>query len=140
MIENFTPWSALAGGGLVGLAFLFVFLLFGRIEGISGILGNIIGKTWQRDFGTLDWRIGFVVGLIAAPLVYWAVGGGTIPFEIKTTPWLLVLSGLLVGFGARLGNGCTSGHGICGISRLSLRSIIATLVFLGTAVVVNLIW
>lgn len=134
MIENFTPWSALAGGALIGLAFLGVFALFGRVTGISGILGVVIRGTREG----LDWRFSFIIGLIVAPLLFGQLSNNPIEFEIRGSSWLLILSGLLVGFGTRYGGGCTSGHGICGISRFSLRSIMAVLTFMATAVAVNL--
>lgn len=134
MIENFTPWSALAGGALIGLSSLLVFALFGRPSGISGILGNALSGLMPG----LDWRLGFLAGLIGAPLLYGVFNSAPIAFEINTTTWLLVLAGLLVGFGTRLGNGCTSGHGISGISRFSLRSILAVLTFMVVAIVLNI--
>lgn len=136
MIENFTPWSALAGGALIGLSSLGLFALFGRVAGISGILGRLIGA--PRD--DADWRIAFVAGLILAPLMYGFVTGASLPFQVQGHTGILILAGGLVGFGTRLGNGCTSGHGICGISRLSLRSLISVAVFMATAVIVNLVF
>ena len=135
MIENFTPLSALAGGALIGLASLGIFALFGRVSGISGILGRLIEGA--RD--GLDWRVGFGVGLVAAPLIYSLFVAAPIVFESSASLWVLALAGVLVGFGTRLGNGCTSGHGISGISRFSLRSLIATCTFVGVAVLVNFV-
>ena len=141
MIENFTPWSALAGGALIGLSSLGVFALFGRVAGISGIVGNLMnGNLMSGSLDDLDWRIGFVAGLVIAPLIYVFVTGVTLPFSSAASTWVLILAGLLVGFGSRLGNGCTSGHGICGISRLSIRSMISVGVFMATAVVLNLVF
>lgn len=125
---NFTPISALLGGVLIGLSAA-VFILFnGRIAGISGIVGGLLKPANKAD---ALWRGAFVAGLIIAPLAYQLVT--TTPKVIINTPWPgLIVAGLLVGFGARLGSGCTSGHGVCGISRLSPRSIVATLTFMAT--------
>jgi uncharacterized membrane protein YedE/YeeE len=121
----FTPSSALAGGVLIGIAAAMFVLLNGRIAGISGVLGGLL----RPARGDLAWRIAFVV-LIAAPLLYVSVAPQP-SLRIDTTYGALVLAGVLVGFGTRLGSGCTSGHGVCGLSRLSLRSLVATLAFMG---------
>ena len=125
----FDPVSALVGGALIGLAAVLLMLLNGRIAGVSGILGEaLIGA----DRG---WRIAFLIGLVAAPLLLGATG------HALPMPWMpssfavVIAAGLLVGFGTRLGGGCTSGHGVCGIARVSPRSITATLVFMATAMV-----
>jgi uncharacterized membrane protein YedE/YeeE len=121
----FTPWSALAGGALIGVAAAMFVLLNGRIAGISGILGGLI----RPRKGDIAWRAAFVIGLIAAPLIYALVR--TAPsIRIDTGFGGLVIAGLLVGVGTRYGGGCTSGHGVCGIARLSPRSLIATVVFM----------
>lgn len=132
-IVNFTPLPALVGGVLIGLASLVVFAFLGRIIGISGIVGQLLKLP---PAGTL-WKLCFVAGLIASPLLYQAVSGRAIPIEMTSNTWILIAGGLLVGFGTRLGNGCTSGHGICGISRFSLRSIIATVIFMVVAIATN---
>lgn len=128
-MENFTPVSALIGGGLIGLAAVLMMLLNGRIAGVSGIAGGLIVPV----AGEWPWRLAFVLGLIAGPLVYMALGGRLpdIQFPISSPLWL-ISAGLLVGFGTRLGSGCTSGHGVCGISRLSVRSLVATVAFMFT--------
>ena len=128
----FTPWSAAAGGLLIGLAAVLFALLAGRIAGISGIVGGLL----RPVRGEIAWRVAFVAGLLAAPLLYRLWAG---PFEMRieaSTPMLLA-AGLLVGFGSRLGSGCTSGHGVCGLARRSPRSLAATLAFMaaGFAVV-----
>lgn len=131
--EAFTPWSALAGGVLIGLAAALMVVLLGRIAGISGIVGNLLQPaTWGavRQWG---WRVAFVVGMVAAPVV-WQWFAPLPAMEMPANPWAIVLAGLLVGFGTRLGSGCTSGHGVCGLSRLSLRSLAATLMFMATGV------
>ena len=122
---QFSPLSAFSGGFLIGLAAAAFILLHGRIMGVSSILGGLIGSA-KGDRG---WRLSFLAGLIAAPLL--AKLMGFMPsVRIDQSLLGLVFSGLLVGFGTSLGNGCTSGHGVCGIARLSSRSIIATLTFM----------
>jgi uncharacterized membrane protein YedE/YeeE len=124
--------SALLGGVLIGVASSLLMLLAGRIAGISGILGGSL------TLATADksWRLAFISGLIAAP-VLGGLMGHPLPTPQMPSNWLLIVgAGLLVGFGARLGGGCTSGHGVCGIARLSQRSIVATVVFMASAIVV----
>jgi uncharacterized membrane protein YedE/YeeE len=131
-MTNFTPVSAAIGGGLIGLSAVLLMLLTGRVAGISGIFGGCLG------FGINDkgWRIAFVAGLILAPLIASWIGYA-MPSPQMPASWAVVIAaGLLVGFGTRLGGGCTSGHGICGIARLSGRSITATAIFMFMAVVV----
>jgi uncharacterized membrane protein YedE/YeeE len=131
-MTDFTPVSAAIGGGLIGLSAILLMLLTGRIAGISGIFAGCLG------FETSDkgWRVAFIAGLILAPLIAgWA--GYPLPSPQMPASWAVVVAaGLLVGFGTRLGGGCTSGHGICGIARLSGRSIAATAIFIFTAIVV----
>ena len=122
----FTPWSSLAGGALIGLAAAMLALLNGRIAGISGVLGGLL-KPVRGDIG---WRVAFVVGLLSAPLLY-LLSGMEIHTQIDSGNAALVLAGLLVGVGTRYGSGCTSGHGVCGLSRLSGRSLAATATFMG---------
>jgi uncharacterized membrane protein YedE/YeeE len=131
-MANFTPLSAAIGGALIGLASALLIVFAGRIAGISGILGATLGL----GTGERAWRIAFIAGLILAPVAAMLVGY-PVPMPQMPTSWVVIVAaGLLVGFGARLGGGCTSGHGICGIARLSKRSIVATLVFMGAAVIV----
>ena len=123
----FTPWSALIGGALIGLAAVLLALFNGRIAGISGIVGALLPP--QRQGGA--WRWAFVLGMLAATLLYQLFA--PVPASASPASWpVLVIAGLLVGFGTRLGSGCTSGHGVCGLSRLSLRSLVATLCFMAT--------
>lgn len=124
--HEFTPWSALAGGALIGAAAAVLVLGNGRIAGISGILGGLLSP--RR--GDMAWRAAFLIGLIASPALY-AVFAPLPALRIDAGPMALVLAGLLVGLGTRYGSGCTSGHGVCGLSRLSLRSLVATLMFMG---------
>ena len=125
--SQFTPWSALAGGAVVGIAVASLMLLNGRVAGISGIVGGL----FKMQKGDMDWRIAFVAGLIAAPLV-WQLFASLPAIRIDGGYAAMAIAGLVVGIGTRYGSGCTSGHGVCGLSRLSPRSIIATLVFMGT--------
>jgi len=125
--NHFTPWASLAGGVLLGLASALFILLNGRVLGISGILGGLL----RPRAGDAGWRIAFVAGLLAAPAV-WSLFAAPVVPRIEAGPALLVVAGLLVGWGTRYGSGCTSGHGVCGLSRLSPRSLVATLAFMGT--------
>jgi uncharacterized protein len=131
-MSAFDPNSALVGGGLIGLASALLMLLNGRIAGISGILGGAL-TTSVRD---KIWRVLFIAGLISAPIVI-GLFGHPLPEPQMPASWLLIVAaGTLVGFGARYGGGCTSGHGVCGIARLSARSIVATVVFMASAIAV----
>ena len=123
---SFTPWTALSGGIILGLASALFILVNGRILGISGILGGLL----RPRAGDTAWRVAFILGLLAAPLVYsvWT----PIPAARVDAGWgTIIVAGLLVGLGTRYGSGCTSGHGVCGLSRLSPRSLVATLSFMG---------
>ena len=126
----FTPWSALAGGVLVGIAAAMFALLNGRIAGISGVIGGLL----KPAAGDVAWRAAFVIGLMASPLLYGLFAALPKP-QIAAEYGALVLAGLLVGIGTRYGSGCTSGHGVCGLSRLSLRSLVATATFMGAGFV-----
>jgi uncharacterized protein len=130
---HFTPWSALAGGGLIGLVAASLFLGLGRIAGISGILGSLLdGRSAEAG-----WRLAFLCGLLLAPGLWTVVVPGGLPLAEHTIEaprgWaVLIVAGLLVGFGTRLANGCTSGHGVCGLARFSRRSLVAVLCFMGS--------
>lgn len=128
-MENFTPLSGLIGGLLIGLAAALMLLLNGRISGISGIVGGLLAPRGS-DTG---WRVAFVAGLLLGALAYALTAGGAALVNVQASVPVLVVAGLLVGFGTRLGSGCTSGHGLCGVARLSRRSIVATTVFFGVA-------
>lgn len=123
----FTPWTALSGGLLIGLAAALLVLLNGRIAGISGILGGLL-KPVRGDVG---WRVAFIAGLAGAPLVY-VVFAALPALQVDAGYGTLAAAGLLVGVGTRYGAGCTSGHGVCGLSRLSPRSLVATAAFMAT--------
>ncbi len=126
----FTPWSALAGGMLIGIAAAIFVLFNGRIAGISGILGGLL----RFPKGDSGWRIAFVLGLLGAPFIYMLAFSTPAP-QIEAGYSGLIIAGLLVGIGSRYGAGCTSGHGVCGLSRFSPRSAAATLAFMGTGFV-----
>lgn len=123
---NFTPWTSAIGGALIGLAAALLILFNGRIAGISGILGGLL--EWPKD--DKAWRVAFLLGLLGAPLVYGALAPLPVA-RIDASVALLIAAGLLVGLGTRYGSGCTSGHGVCGLSRLSPRSLAATGAFMG---------
>ena len=127
MPTEFTPVSAFLGGGLIGLAALLLYAGIGRIAGISGIVNNAIERRQERG-----WRLAFLAGLLAAAAA-WFAWSGEAPRNGFPLPWLLA-AGLLVGFGTRLGNGCTSGHGICGLARLSKRSLAAVVAFMASGI------
>lgn len=125
--NNFTPWASLAGGVMIGLASALFLLFNGKIAGISGILGGLLRP--QR--GDVVWRIAFIAGILVSPLLFGAIR--PLPdVEIEAGYPLLITAGLLVGLGTRYGSGCTSGHGVCGLSRRSPRSIVATVAFMLT--------
>lgn len=127
-MTEFTPWLSLLGGGLIGLSAVLLMAFHGRIAGMTGILAGVVPPV-SPDW---SWRAAFLAGAIAAPALIVAFTGFTIPFESPTPlPWLVV-GGLIVGTGVYYGSGCTSGHGVCGIARLSPRSIAATLVFMAS--------
>ena len=131
-MANFTPISAAIGGALIGLSAALLMLLNGRIAGVTGIFAGLI----EPQGNDRAWRAAFVVGLVAAPLSA-ALIGYTVPIpQMPTSTITIAVAGLLVGFGTRLSNGCTSGHGICGIARLSPRSIVATAIFMTAAIIV----
>lgn len=143
--NHFTPIAALVGGALIGLGAAILLLVNGRILGISGILGSLLKLSFfDRTQGIaarqeLAWRIFFVVGMISAPLLYHVLHG--LPgITLSASPLVLGVAGLLVGFGTRYGAGCTSGHGVCGLSRLSKRSLVATLCFMGSGFATTYVW
>ena len=131
MLNDYT--NAIGGGLLIGLASLFLFLSIGRIAGVSGILWRGLSNRGEQESDQL-WSIAFVVGLCFGGWLLHVIADIPVPELVNENHWKIALSGLLVGFGTRLGNGCTSGHGVCGIGRLSLRSVVATSVFMLTAV------
>lgn len=130
-MTEFTPISALIGGGLIGLAALFLMALNGRIAGISGIVGGLLHNRPSDRV----WRWLFLLGLVAGVILHDIFRPESFALRESFPPVLLVAAGLLVGIGTRMGSGCTSGHGVCGLSRLSMRSFAATLTFMATAAV-----
>lgn len=133
-IVNFTPYSALIGGIIIGLAVVIFFLFNGRLVGISGIAANALNQKERRIDNIL-----FLVGLIIGPILYALVSNKEINISISNSLPLLIVAGLLVGIGTRISGGCTSGHGISGIGRFSLRSIIATITFMVVGILTVLI-
>ncbi|WP_404863927.1 YeeE/YedE family protein [Georhizobium sp. MAB10] len=131
-MTEFTPLASLAGGALIGLSAVLLMAFEGRIAGISGIAGRLLPPYGDAGFRS---RLAFVIGLIAAPLAYGFATGAPVTQTVSSNVALMVAAGLLVGFGSVYGNGCTSGHGVCGLSRLSARSLVATIVFMATAFV-----
>jgi uncharacterized membrane protein YedE/YeeE len=131
-MESFTPVSAIVGGGLIGLSAFILMLFNGRIAGISGVLaGAAFGAEGDRS-----WRISFLAGLIGAPLLVGLITAELPRFEMNASWPFILAGGLLVGFGTRLGSGCTSGHGVCGLSRLSRRSLVAVTIFMLSGMIV----
>ena len=126
-MPEFTPFSSFAGGLLIGSAAALLLVFSGRVAGVSGIVGGLI----DRPRGDVAWRVAFVGGMVAGGAILMALAPGAIGAPVAS-PLVLVVAGLLVGFGTRLGNGCTSGHGVCGVARLSPRSLAATAIFIAT--------
>lgn len=130
---EFTPWTSLFGGVLIGISAVMVMALFGRIAGIAGVSRGALGMTGAGSAGDWQWRIAFVAGLIVAPLLVSVVSGNAVQQTVSSNLPMMALAGLLVGAGTALGSGCTSGHGVCGLARLSTRSLVAVLTFMITA-------
>lgn len=135
-IVNFTPWSALAGGALIGLAAAGMWWLLGRLAGVSSILGAAIISRGED----LAWRAAFIAGLFVAGTAAVFVFPDEVQFNLEAGYGQVVLAGALVGLGTQMGSGCTSGHGVCGVSRLSMRSIAATLLFMAAGMVTVYFW
>lgn len=130
-MTEFTPVASLVGGAMIGLSAVLLMLWEGRIAGISGIAGRLLPPYLDSAFVS---RLGFVLGLVAAPFLVMAFSGGPVTQTVSANVPLMIVAGLLVGFGSVWGNGCTSGHGVCGLSRLSARSFVATAVFMAVAI------
>lgn len=131
---EFTPWASLFGGVLIGISAVMVMAFFGRIAGISGISSGAFGFWGKALAADWSWRLAFIGGLIAAPLAFTSLGG-IVAQTVSTNLPAMALAGLLVGIGTRLGSGCTSGHGVCGLARLSRRSLAAVVTFMAFAAV-----
>ena len=131
---NFTPFSAFSGGILIGIAVILFFISTGRLAGVSGIVNNTLTNTtnWLSNFL-------FLIGLILGPTAYMLILNKDIPFIITSSIPLIIIGGILVGLGTKIGSGCTSGHGICGISRFSIRSLVATITFILIAMITVII-
>lgn len=129
-MENFTPVSAAIGGALIGLSAVWLMASAGRIAGISGILGGAI----TASSGDRFWRWAFLIGLLIGPILIGLLRPDLLRADFPVTGPLLIIGGICVGIGTQLGNGCTSGHGVCGNARLSMRSLLATLTFMATGV------
>jgi uncharacterized membrane protein YedE/YeeE len=127
-MENFTPLSSTIGGVIIGLGAALMLFGLGRIAGISGIFGGLL----VRKAGDVAWRLAFVLGLVLGGALMFQLAPGMFTVGVDRSLQIITIAGLLVGFGTRMGNGCTSGHGVCGISRLSPRSMVATLTFMVT--------
>lgn len=134
MITTFTPWSALAGGVLIGIASTLLLWLLGRVAGVSGIAAGVL----DGSAGERGWRLAFLAGLPLGAAAWVWVSHAAVPAS-GISPWWLLLAGVLVGFGTRLGSGCTSGHGVCGLGRFSIRSAVAVVVFVCTAMLTTFI-
>jgi uncharacterized membrane protein YedE/YeeE len=128
---DFSPLSALVGGALIGLSAGGMLLLHGRVAGISGIVGGLL----HPKPGDVRWRAAFVLGLLSAGVVSLVAGVDAFPYTLDRAPWMVAVAGLFVGFGTRLGNGCTSGHGVCGLARFSQRSLVAVVTFMATGMI-----
>jgi uncharacterized membrane protein YedE/YeeE len=132
MPTDFTPLAALGGGLLIGLASVLLMANFGRVMGATGILAGFLMPTSRSDWG---WRASLLAGMVSAPALVWVVSGQSVTVQVPVSGAAMIIGGLIVGVGVTYGGGCTSGHGVCGIARLSPRSIVATVVFMIAAVV-----
>lgn len=132
MTTEFTPFASLGGGILIGVASVLLMAGFGRIMGATGILAGFLMPTSRGDWG---WRASLLAGMISAPLLVWLVSGQSVTVQVPVSTPAMIIGGLIVGAGVTYGGGCTSGHGVCGMARLSPRSITATLIFMICAVV-----
>lgn len=130
-MTEFTPWPSLFGGGLIGLAAVLLMAFHGRIAGMTGILSGLV-PPFSHEW---SWRAAFLIGAIGAPALLVSATGVSVPFESPAPASWLVAGGLVVGIGVYFGSGCTSGHGVCGMARLSPRSIVATLVFMASTAI-----
>ena len=132
-VSNFTPFPSFLGGLLIGLGVIIFFIATGKLAGVSGITFNVISNNKRFT------NILFLIGLIIGPVVYKLFISNNIPFLINNSYFIIIIGGLLVGLGTKIGSGCTSGHGVCGISRFSIRSILATILFIFSGIITVLI-
>lgn len=133
-LTGFSPVSAAVGGAMIGAAAVLLMALNGRIAGVSGIVAGVLAPLRGEGRADLSWRLAFVAGLAAAPLLVGLAQGAPVQIATPHPLWLTALGGFFVGYGTRLGSGCTSGHGVCGVARLSKRSFAATAMFMATAI------
>jgi uncharacterized membrane protein YedE/YeeE len=131
MPTDLTPFSSLGGGILIGIASVLLMANFGRVMGATGILAGFLMPTNRDDWA---WRASLLAGMVSAPALYWLVSGQSVVVQVPVSTIAMIIGGLIVGVGVTFGGGCTSGHGVCGIARLSPRSIVATVVFMIAAV------
>jgi uncharacterized membrane protein YedE/YeeE len=131
MPTDFTPFASLGGGILIGIASVLLMANFGRVMGATGILAGFLMPTNRDDWA---WRASLLAGMVSAPALYWLVSGQSVVVQVPVSTIAMMIGGLIVGVGVTFGGGCTSGHGVCGIARLSPRSIVATVVFMIAAV------
>ena len=131
MPTDFTPFASLGGGILIGIASVLLMANFGRVMGATGILAGFLMPTNRDDWA---WRASLLAGMVSAPALYWLISGQSIVVQVPVSTIAMIIGGLIVGVGVTFGGGCTSGHGVCGIARLSPRSIVATVVFMIAAV------
>ncbi len=131
MPTDFTPFASLGGGILIGIASVLLMANFGRVMGATGILAGFLMPTNRDDWA---WRASLLAGMVSAPALYWLVSGQSVVVQVPVSTIAMIIGGLIVGAGVTFGGGCTSGHGVCGIARLSPRSIVATVVFMIAAV------
>jgi uncharacterized membrane protein YedE/YeeE len=131
MPTDFTPFASLGGGILIGIASVLLMANFGRVMGATGILAGFLMPTNRDDWA---WRASLLAGMLSAPALYWLVSGQSVVVQVPVSTIAMIIGGLIVGVGVTFGGGCTSGHGVCGIARLSPRSIVATVVFMIAAV------
>ncbi len=128
----FTPFQSLGGGALIGLGAVLLMLGLGRIFGATGIMSGLVFFENREE---LSWRVALVIGMILGPVLLFAITGSMPALTIPVSPAMIVIGGVIVGLGASLGSGCTSGHGVCGLSRLSIRSLVAVPTFMATAAI-----
>lgn len=127
MQTDFTPLASLGGGVLIGLASVLLMATYGRIMGATGILAGFLSPNRRSDWG---WRASLLAGMVSAPAILWLVSGQSVTIQVPVSTTAMIISGVIVGVGVTFGGGCTSGHGVCGVARLSPRSVVATVVFM----------
>jgi len=132
MATEFSPFLSFGGGLAIGLGAVLLMLGLGRVFGATGIMSGVL---FAENRTELSWRLALIAGMVLAPFAVYLATGAMPAFDVPVSPWMIAIGGVIVGFGASLGSGCTSGHGVCGLSRLSLRSFVAVPVFMATAAI-----